>query len=73
MNTQPHAIVETKPVREGVIQRLRQWRPGRALPTSGVVKSHQPLPVGRRDQRSASGYVMLVESDISPAIPWIFR
>lgn len=48
-------------------------RPGRPLPTSVVAKSHQPLPVGRRDQLSASGYVLLVESDICPDIPWIFR
>ena len=55
-----------------LIQRLRQWRLCHPLPPSAVVQSHRPWPGERRDPRPTSVYVMLVESDICPDIPWPF-
>ena len=55
-----------------LIQRLRQWRLCHPLPPSAVVQSQQPFPVERRGPRSSSVYVMLVETDIRPDIPWPF-
>jgi len=55
-----------------LIQRLRQWRLCHPLPPSAVVQSHQSFPEERRGRRPTSVYVMLVETDIRPDIPWPF-
>jgi hypothetical protein len=60
------------PYVRNLIQQLRQRRLCHPMPPGAVVPSQQPLPVEKCGRRSTSGYVMLVETDIRPDIPWPF-